>query len=614
MPQPIHLNTFSFLYDEGYCRKLRLQNGSELIRAVYPAVRDRNWRTVPFTVTEEKITEEADCITIRLQLYFRQNEISFSARLTIKASGSGHFDFTYDGQAETSFLKNRIGLNVLLPIEELTGCECNVINLSGEVSSGRFPVDISPHQPLKDIRQMNWWDKSGNDIRLIFDGDTFEMEDQRNWTDASYKIYSTPLSLPFPVQIEKGEKVWQRVNMKIVPQRQNKTMTRVTVPACRSTPSHSYKLPEIGLGASGEKELLTEQEIIVLRELGIDYGSFLCDLEDVDWYHKIQNHFGNCQKMKIKAKPGIIVPSSFFMQNTLLDLLTERSEEIASVEFYRKNSFISEGETITELYKSLKSRAGKIWTGGGTYAHFTELNRSKLPTGSMEYITFSVTPQVHGFDNLTLIENLKGLSYVASDAQQKYSLPVDINALTLKQRMNFVATGKDVPTENSSKLPETFDTRQPTVFNALWTLGAITNLMFSGIKSVSLFETVGRCGVIQSQEPLPGFGAFPGKPLVKYPVYHVLKELLRHKSASFLPVNLSDNEFMDGFEIKAGRDREIWVWSYDEEPHSITIDSFKPLLEINRFNFDTGKWEKYEESGLQGEKEFSLNHSLIRIS
>ena len=33
---------------------------------------------------------------------------------------------------------------------------------------------------------------------VAFDGDIFEMEDQRNWTDASYKIYSTPLRLPFP--------------------------------------------------------------------------------------------------------------------------------------------------------------------------------------------------------------------------------------------------------------------------------------------------------------------------------------------------------------------------------------------------------------------------------
>ena len=37
-----------------------------------------------------------------------------------------------------------------------------------------------------------------------FEGETFEMEDQRNWTDASYKTYCTPLSLPYPVEVKEG--------------------------------------------------------------------------------------------------------------------------------------------------------------------------------------------------------------------------------------------------------------------------------------------------------------------------------------------------------------------------------------------------------------------------
>ena len=35
----------------------------------------------------------------------------------------------------------------------------------------------------------------GGEIVIRFEGDLFEMEDQRNWTDASYKTYSTPLRI-----------------------------------------------------------------------------------------------------------------------------------------------------------------------------------------------------------------------------------------------------------------------------------------------------------------------------------------------------------------------------------------------------------------------------------
>ena len=46
---------------------------------------------------------------------------------------------------------------------------------------------------------------------LTMRGDIFEMEDQRNWSDASFKTYCTPLALPFPVEIDAGTAVTQEV-------------------------------------------------------------------------------------------------------------------------------------------------------------------------------------------------------------------------------------------------------------------------------------------------------------------------------------------------------------------------------------------------------------------
>ena len=44
-------------------------------------------------------------------------------------------------------------------------------------------------------------------------GDTFEMEDQRNWTDASYKTYVRPLALPHPYSLPAGETLRQSVEL-----------------------------------------------------------------------------------------------------------------------------------------------------------------------------------------------------------------------------------------------------------------------------------------------------------------------------------------------------------------------------------------------------------------
>lgn len=43
----------------------------------------------------------------------------------------------------------------------------------------------------------------GVTVGIDFSGETFEMEDQRNWTDASFKTYCRPLARPAPT-------IWRR--------------------------------------------------------------------------------------------------------------------------------------------------------------------------------------------------------------------------------------------------------------------------------------------------------------------------------------------------------------------------------------------------------------------
>ena len=60
------------------------------------------------------------------------------------------------------------------------------------------------HEPLPGLR-----------VACRMEGDTFEMEDQRNWMDASYKTYVRPLALPWPYTLAKGEKLSQRVSLPV---------------------------------------------------------------------------------------------------------------------------------------------------------------------------------------------------------------------------------------------------------------------------------------------------------------------------------------------------------------------------------------------------------------
>ena len=82
-----------------------------------------------------------------------------------------------------------------------------------------FPLLISPHQPFKDLGAISWEPTADLKATVAFAGETFETEDQRNWTDASFKTYCTPLERPFPVEIETGSLVDQRITVELRIQR-----------------------------------------------------------------------------------------------------------------------------------------------------------------------------------------------------------------------------------------------------------------------------------------------------------------------------------------------------------------------------------------------------------
>ena len=106
---------------------------------------------------------------------------------------------------------------------------------------------------------------------LKIEGDIFEMEDQRNWTDASYKTFSTPLRIPFPVEVTAGTRIRQAVTLSLrherpgmaVPQAATGGALAFTVDR-DATP---IPLPPIGLGVASHGEPLTETELTRLAAL-----------------------------------------------------------------------------------------------------------------------------------------------------------------------------------------------------------------------------------------------------------------------------------------------------------------------------------------------------------
>ena len=183
-------------------------DGVLLLRAIRPVVRDRDWNTVPVAVLGQATEAGGSSLVIRLR--FAADDIDYEARLAVQLNDH-ELAVRFDGQALVDFERNRIGLVVLHPAAD-AGHAVRVEHTDGRVTAGSWPTDISPHQPFRDVAGFAW-DKDGIAALLTLAGDVFETEDQRNWTDASFKTYSTPLDRPFPVPVPAGARCRQSVRL-----------------------------------------------------------------------------------------------------------------------------------------------------------------------------------------------------------------------------------------------------------------------------------------------------------------------------------------------------------------------------------------------------------------
>lgn len=142
------------------------------------------------------------------------------------------------------------------------------------------------------------------EVRL--DGDVFEMEDQRNWTDASFKTYSPPIALPYPVEIPAGTLVEQSVTLTLY----TAACTLESAPAPAGSASAtgvglilqpdaaaSRPLPQIGLGVATHRLPLSTHETALLRRLAPAHLRLDLTLAEPDWERHLAQATAEAQEL-----------------------------------------------------------------------------------------------------------------------------------------------------------------------------------------------------------------------------------------------------------------------------------------------------------------------------
>lgn len=544
LPEIKHLRAgpLTLIYQAGDLRYLKLGE-QEVLRRIYMAVRDQNWGTVPSVLSNLQETITADSFYITYQAETKQGSIDFVWQATVQGDAQGTIQFTFEGQARSDFLSNRLGFCVLHPIRECAGRVCRVTHPDGSVTEGVFPKYISPHQPFLEIAGMAHEVRPGMWAEVRFAGDIFEMEDQRNWTDGSYKTYCTPLRLGFPHEIKAGTRITQSVTLRLrteIGQEKLAALADVQAePLVFHLETHGLgiPLPRVGLGIASHGQSLTDQELNRLRALNLSHLRVDLKLSEVDYPVKLRRAWQEARALNLRLEVALFLSdrAKVELQALRAEIETIKPQVGGWLIFHVQEKSTSE-QWITLARQALSAYDAQARIGSGTNSNFTELNRSRPPTQSLDLICYSANPQVHAFDNASLVETLETSADIVASARQFIgSLPLAITPITLKQRSNPDATTREIEPEPGT-LPRSVDVRQTSLFAAGWTLGSFKYLAESSVYSLTYYETTGWLGVMEMATGSRAPEIFRSLPGAVFPLYHVLADISEFGEGEILPV------------------------------------------------------------------------------
>ena len=563
--------TMVFEPDNAFLRYLKV-GPHEILRGITAPVRNPFWGTVLPVVSKVELADEGDHFTLTFEALCREREIDFLWHGTIKGSARGEIEYTFDGTARSTFRRNRIGFCVLHG-PDAAGQPWVIENVRGEKARGRFPRFISPHQPAREIREIahelapNLW------AHVRMEGDTFEMEDQRNWTDASFKTYCTPLEIPYPATVTEGTRIAQKITIRLegaVPTTDGSDR-RANERTVLTLTGDQTALPRLGLQVSSQNAELAANEVARLRALNLDHLRVDLAPTNDSFVRPLRQAAAQARALGVTLHVGLRLGQE---PDSALDRLA------AEVRLLRPpvSVWLIIG-TNSAPYRLARPRLGSLGGNaliGGAHEdiNFTQLNRLRPEPDMLEVVAYGVTPQIHAFDNQSIMETLPILADTVRSARQFIGAsPLLITPITL--RLQSVAQAP-FPGE----LPSSVDPRQPTLFAAAWTLGSIKYLAEAGVRSITCHETVGWKGIMESAAGPALPDKFPSKPGALFPIYDVLRDIGEFAGGRVQRMESSDTLAVAGLALREGKRLRLLVANLTAEPRTTSVRGLGPNLTV----------------------------------
>jgi hypothetical protein len=252
--------------------------------------------------------------------------------------------------------------------------------------------------------------------------------------------------------MQQGEEVFQRIDLHLTPS----------------------PLPAIGIGRSSIRNKHYLAGLELLSTIGFSHYRTDLRLSDDNWRQVLKESLEESRTLKAPLEMALFLTGVKDIPQ-ITDIQTDPNA-IRQIIVLQQDKDCIGNALLNQVVPLLRERFPDALIGAGTDSHFAGLNRSDINPDGLDFVSYALHPQVHAFDDLTLMENAAAQQYSVQTAKHKYGIPVHVSPVTLHDRA--IA-----------------DARLHSDLGAAWTLASLRALTAAGASSVTYFEALGEKGI-----------------------------------------------------------------------------------------------------------------------
>ncbi len=448
-------------------------DGVEVLRGLTNPVRNADWGTHLTNLLSKEVGPDS------LTRHFACSDGVFTGRFHVALTPEAlvaEVEITFPDAARI----NRAGFTLLHPIRGVAGSALHLRHPGGGRTETAFPALVSPGQPARDIAGLRHV-VAGIAVDIAFDGDVFEMEDQRNWSDASFKTYCRPLSLPRPYDVAAGTVVRQRVTLGL-------RFAGGAALVAAAAPTVEVRMPQVMLA----------------HEPGLSDGAALAGFAGVPVRFRMER---GTPEANLRAMAGVAALEIVFDDLPDLAALIARAQAAglrpervtalprAYLKSHQPEGPWPAGAQPWDAYPILRAGFPGAQVGGGSLTNFTELNRCRPDPAAVDFVTFGNTAIVHAADDLSVWQTIEALPDILATARAiAGEKPLHLGLISIGMRCNPYGD-RVAPNPDGLRLPMAMDDpRQPTGFAAAYAVAVLAAAAQAGVASLALAMPDGPLG------------------------------------------------------------------------------------------------------------------------